>query len=219
MAFVSSRQNPNLTVANRFFGLQADGDYKIRGLALRREDTPLFVANLQSQILRILAKEKDPSQLAKLFPEVLNMLQEGICALNSQKFPVKEFLVTQTLSRELIEYKVPSPAARAACQLQAVGKDIRMGQKIQFVYTRTEQGVCAWDAPEPINPALVDTARYKELLFRAVHEVLQPFGVTENILRNWMFTRASYLLPPGLLHSRLETPLFAGLKRVRVEAA
>jgi hypothetical protein len=32
-----------------------------------------------------------------------------------------------------------------------------------------------------------------------------------------MFTRASYLLPPGFLHYRLEMPLFADLKRLQVE--
>ena len=63
MAFVSARHNPNLPVANRFFGLQPDGEYKVRGLALRREDTPLFVADTQLSILQILANEKDPTQL------------------------------------------------------------------------------------------------------------------------------------------------------------
>lgn len=92
-----------------------------------------------------------------------------------------------------------------------------MGQRIQFMYTRTRQGVCAWDLPDPINPSFVDIPRYKELLFRAIHEVVQPLGVTENVLRNWMFSQASYLLPPGLLHHRLEMPLFASLGRVRVD--
>ena len=52
MAFVSARHNPNLPVANRFFGLQPDGEYKVRGLALRREDTPLFVADTQYKICK-----------------------------------------------------------------------------------------------------------------------------------------------------------------------
>jgi len=217
MAFVSSRVNPNLSVANRFFGLQADGEYKVRGLASRREDTPFFVAQAQLHILQILAKEKDPGRLGNLLPEVLNLLQEKISALCSREVPLDELLVTQTLSRELSEYRVPSPAARAASQLQAVGRNVSMGQRIQFMYTRTRQGVCAWDLPDPINPSFVDIPRYKELLFRAVHEVVQPLGVTENVLRNWMFSQASYLLPPGLLHHRLEMPLFASLGRVRVD--
>ena len=217
MAFGCSRQNPHLSVPNRFFGLQADGDYKVRGLALRREDTPLFVAETQLQVLQILAKERDPHKLTQFLPEVLSLLQEKIASLKEQKIPIDKLLVTQTLSRELADYKVLSPAARAARQLQVIGKNIRMGQRIQFVYTRTKPGVHAWDVPEPLNPAWIDTLRYQELLFRAVHEVLQPLGVTESVLRNWMFTRASYLLPPGLLHNRLEMPLFAGLKRVQVE--
>ena len=217
MAFVSSRQNPNLAVANRFFGLQADGEYKVRGLALRRDDTPLFVAKTQGQVLQILSKEKDAQQLTRVLPEVLDMLQEKVSALNNRKVPLEELLITQTLSRDLHEYRVLSPVARAAAQLQAAGKNIQMGQKIQFLYTKTKQSVYAWDLPEPLNPALIDNARYKELLFRAAHEVLQPLGVPQNVLQNWMFSKVSYLLPPGRLHHRLEMPLFAHLKRVRVD--
>ena len=217
MAFVSSRQNPNLSVANRFFGLQSDGNYKVRGLALRREDTPAFIVNTQWEILQLLAKEKDPGRLVNRFPEVLSILQKRISALNHRAVPIQELLITQTLSRELSAYRVPSTAARAACQLQAAGRNMQMGQRVQFVYTRTKQRVHAWDLPESIDPTWIDTARYKELLFRAVYEIVQPLGVTEHVLRNWMFSQASYLLPPGLLHARMEIPLFANLKHVRVE--
>jgi len=217
MAFLTSKQNPNLTVPNLFFGPGTEGEYKIRGLACRREDTPVFIAETQLQILQILAEEKDPNQLKNLLPEVLKILQEKMSDLSNRKVPVEELLVTQTLSKELMEYKVPSPAARAANQLQAIGKDIRMGQRIQFLYVKTKQGVCAWDLPEPFNPTFIDIPKYKELLFRAVHEVLQPLGVTKAVLRNWMFSEASYLVSPGVLHHRMEMPLFAGLKRVRVD--
>jgi DNA polymerase-2 len=219
MAFVSSRQHPRLSVANRFFGLQSDlpGEYKVRGLALRREDTPLFVADAQREILQLLAREKDPARLANVFPDVLNFLQKRISALDHRIVPLQKLLITQTLSRELSAYRVPSPAARAACQLQEVGKNIQMGQRIHFLYTRTKQGVHAWDLPEPFDPAWVDIARYKELLFRAVYEIVQPLGVTERVLRNWMFCQASYLLPPGLLHTRMEMPLFVDLKNIRVD--
>jgi len=218
MAFVSSRQNPDLSVANRFFGLKSnpDREYKIRGLASRREDTPPFVASVQLDVLQILAKEKDPGKLTQLLPDILDMLQERISALNCRNIPARELLITQTLSRELDAYRVPSSAARAASQLQAIGRNIRMGQRIQFLYTRTKGGVRAWDLPGPFDPNLIDIPRYRELLFRAVHEVLQPLGVTGAVIRNWMFSRASYLLPPGLLSNRLELPLFANLMRLRV---
>src|SRR5687768_722716 len=65
-AFVSSRQNPNRSVANRFFCFKSNGEYKIRGIACRRRDTPSFIAETQLQVLQTLAREKDPVQLAKL---------------------------------------------------------------------------------------------------------------------------------------------------------
>ena len=169
------------------------------------------------QVLQLLAKEKDPHQLANVLPEILCMLYKRISALQDRNVPVEELFVTQTLSRELVEYRVPSQAARAASQLQSIGKNIQMGQRIQFIYVKTKQGVWARGLPDPFHPGGIDIAKYKELLFRAVYEVLQPLGVGEGILRNWMFRRASYLLPPGLLHPRLEMPLFADLKHVRVE--
>ena len=217
MAFVSSRQNPNISVANRFFGLKPDGDYKIRGIACRREDTPLSIAEAQLRVLQILSKENDHKKLQMLFPEVLNLLQDIIFALNNRTIPVSEMVVTQTLSRELTEYRVPSPVARAASQLQAIGKEVHMGQRIQFVYTRTKEGVWAWDLPGTIQSSYIDTARYKELLFRAVFEILQPMGVTESVLRNWMFSQASYIVPRGYLHNKLAMPLFTNLKHVHVD--
>jgi DNA polymerase II len=217
IAFVSSRQNPNISVANRFFGLKPDGDYKLRGIASRREDTPFFITAVQLQVLQILAQEKDPGQLQNLFPEVLKLVQHTIQALNNRTVPMQELLITQTLSRELAEYRVPSPVARAALQLHAIGKDIHMGQKIQFLYTRTKVGVHAWDLPGLLSPSHVDILRYKELLFRAIYEVLQPMGVSESILRNWIFSQASYLLPRGFLHDRIEMPLFASLKHMHVD--
>jgi len=212
MAFVSARHNPNIPVANRFFGLQPDGEYKVRGLALRREDTPLFVADAQMQILQILANEKDPTQLYTLLPDVLSMMRESVSKLSHQEIPLNELIVTQTLSRELDQYRVPSPVARAALQLQTVGKTIRMGQRVQFLYTINQDGVHAWDLPNKFNPSLIDVLRYKELLFRAVHEVLQPMGIPEHVLRDWMFSEASYVKVDSAQIPKSELPLFANLK-------
>ncbi|MBC7876151.1 MAG: hypothetical protein H7Y59_03185 [Anaerolineales bacterium] len=217
MAFLSAKQNSNLSVPNRFFGVMPDGEYKIRGLALRREDTPLFISNTQLQILEILKQEKDPSKLTHLLPYVVSIVQESFSALSDGIIPINELLVTQTLSRELNEYKTPSPAARAANQLQAIGRNIRMGQRIQYIYVKTKQGVYAWDLPDPVNPTWIDITKYKVLLFSAVYEVLQPLGVSRNVLKNWIFGKASYLVPPGQLVNRQDLPLFANLKYLHVD--
>jgi len=73
--------------------------------------------------------------------------------------------------------------------------------RVQFLYTKTEDGVHAWDLADGFDPTLIDIPRLKELLFRAVHEVLQPMGVHENVLRDSMFSKASYMMPASWLDS------------------
>lgn len=213
-AFLASRENPNISVANRFYGLCADGEHKIRGIALRRSDTPRFVANIQMEILDILSREPDPAKLVNLFPEILETVQGRLAELKASQVPLAELVVTQTLSRELNEYSYFSPAATAAKQLEAVGKTLKMGQRVHYLHIRPGPGARAWDLANDLDPRVVDASRYRELVLRAVHEVLQPMGVTEDILRAWLFSRAGYFAPPGFLDSlkdlsNIHLPLFS----------
>ena len=221
-AFLSSRQNPNLSVANRFYGIAANGEHKIRGIALRRGDTCRFIANTQRGVLEILAKETNCAKLVDLLPEVLIFVQERFKVLKNREMPLDELVVAQTLSRELDEYSVLSSLANVARQLQRQGKTVKMGQRIRFIYIGPGPGVYAWDSPASFDIRRIDISRYKELTFRAVHEILQPLGVTEKTLRNWLFSKAGYITQPGLLSSadstRLELPLFNTLKYLRVDA-
>ncbi|HEX8990400.1 MAG TPA: DNA polymerase domain-containing protein, partial [Anaerolineales bacterium] len=194
-AFLASRENGNVSVANRFYGLAADGDHKIRGIALRRSDTPRFVANVQMEILNLLARETDPEKLFGRLPEVLEMIREKLTALKEGKVPLRQLVLTQTLSRELDDYSHFSPAAIAARQLQSRGKTLKMGQRVQFIHIRAAPGVRAWDLPIPLDPREVDAAQYRKLTLRAAQEVLQPLGVTEGLLKDWLFSPASYASP------------------------
>jgi DNA polymerase-2 len=220
-AFLSSRQNPNLSVANRFYGIAENGEHKIRGVASRRGDTCAFVARTQRQVIQILAQETDPARLVDALPEVLAFVQERLAALKKKEIPLEELLVEQTLSRELDRYSVLSPMASAAHQLQAQGKTVGMGRRIRYIYIARAPGVCAWNLPSPPDPQAIDVIRYRELVLRAVQEVLQPIGVTESILKNWVIGRAGYLAPPGMLATtdptKLALPLLADVKYLRLE--
>ena len=106
--------------------------------------------------------------------------------------------------------------ARAVAQLQAAGKSTSPGQRVRFLYTRGEPGVHAWDLPAAPDPASVDVARYAELLLRAASRVLGPFGVSEDLLRQWLFSNAAYAAPPGELpEKQAALPLLEGSSAVR----
>lgn len=220
-AFLSSRQNPNLSVANRFYGIAENGEHKIRGVVLRRGDICAFIADIQRQVIQILAKETNSARLADLLPEVLALVQDQLGLLKNGNVPLEELIIRQTLSRELDRYSVFSPVATAAHQLQIQGRTVRMGQQIQYILVSRGPGVYAWDLPKLPDTKEVDRVRYRELVIRAVHEVLQPLGVTESILKNWIIDRVGYLAPPGVLKTtdptRLALPLLSEVDYLRVD--
>jgi hypothetical protein len=45
----------------------------------------------------------------------------------------------------------------------------------------------------------VDVERYSELLLRAATTMLEPFGVSKQLLSQWLFSNAAYDAPPGEL--------------------
>src|SRR5437867_6088967 len=55
IVFVSSKEDHTIPIANRYFGAFEDGKLKLRGIELRRHDTPWFFKRCQMEILRILA--------------------------------------------------------------------------------------------------------------------------------------------------------------------
>jgi DNA polymerase elongation subunit (family B) len=116
----------------------------------------------------------------------MGILRKGLADLQAGRVPLEQLIVSQTLSRTLAEYRVPSPAARAAMQLEQVGKVRRPGQRIRFIHTIGEPGVYAWDLPERLDPKTIHVACYNQLLIRAASTVLQPLGLTESVLHDWL---------------------------------
>lgn len=198
VAFLRSRGNQRVAVANRYFGFFQDGTLKLRGIEARRQDTPAFIAQFQAGLLDLLGRARSADELPECLPEAIRLVRRGLNTLRLGRVPLSQLLVTQKLSRQVEAYRVPSPAGRAAAQLQAVGKILKAGQHVRFLYTLGEPGVYAWDLPQPPNPKAVDLRRYVELLLRAAVSVLEPLGMGEGELRDWVLANTARGGLPGM---------------------
>ncbi len=174
VVFLPSRLDEKVPVANRYFGVFQDGSIKVRGIECRRRDTPPFIAEMQMELLNILARAPDADHLADHLPAARALLKRGENDLRAGRVPLEKLLLAQKLSRELDSYRSPSPAARAAMQLAKTGKTIRPGQRVRFLFTRGEPGIHAWDLPEPLDKRTVDIQRYRTLLLRAAETIMKP---------------------------------------------
>ena len=187
VAFLPSRANDRVPVPNRYFGCFQDGSLKIRGLELRRHDSPPWVAGVQKQILNVLASAWDVRQISDLLPKAFRIFVDALNCLNEGNVAIEELILTIRISREPEAYKSPTAAVRAAMQLQErTGKRTAPGQKVRFLFVESESGVYNWDQPiEQYPPEPIDRPKYRELLARAVSSVLWPFGIKAKDLSDY----------------------------------
>jgi DNA polymerase-2 len=173
VVFLPSRVDERVPVANRYFGVFQDGSLKVRGIECRRRDTPLFISELQMELLSILARAPDADRLKDCLPPARALLNRRLNDLRNGRVPLEKLLLAQKLSRELEDYRSPSPAARAALQLAKTGRTLRPGQRVRFLLTRGEPGIHAWDLPDQPDPRTLDVPRYRALVQRAAETVLK----------------------------------------------
>ncbi len=186
VAFLPSRADSRVPVANRYFGVFQDGSLKVRGIEVRRRDTPPWVGDTQTRMLDTLAEAYTMGMLPARVAEAFSIFKNELKAVREGRVPVEKLVVTSRITHELEGYKSPTPAVRAAFQLlQQTGRRIRPGQKMRFVYTRGDPDVRPWEVPERIDPALLDVEKYVELLARAASSILYPFGIEVDDLKQW----------------------------------
>jgi DNA polymerase-2 len=188
LIFTASKLNPRIGAANRYFGKFDHGGLKVRGMAQRRLDTCTWIANAEREIMNLMASEPDASHLADLIPQVITLTQGFLDDLDEECVSIEDLVCQTRLSREPHEYKGNSTSAKAARQLAAEGKHLRVGQRVKFIYTHGEKtSIFAWDLPVEPDYSLVNKGRYKELLLRAVHQILQPLGLNEADLMSMVY--------------------------------
>ncbi len=173
VCFMPSKRDARIPVPNRYFGVFQDGSVKYRGIAARRRDTPYWVKKMQLEVLTCLAKAKSLEEAQDYFPEVNRIVLQAKRDLRNGHIPLEELVVTQSLSREANSYKSPSPAARAALQLEATGKTTAPGQFMRFVFVRGKERVRAWELG--VDARMVDMERYSLLVERATDEIMNMF--------------------------------------------
>ncbi|MGV8025623.1 MAG: DNA polymerase domain-containing protein [Anaerolineaceae bacterium] len=196
VAFLPARQDNRLTVPNRYFGVKQDGSTTVRGIEIRTHDTAPYVARTQESLLDVLKSASTLPELQQRLPKALQLITKRYKRLRQGEVGIADLVVHKRMGKELEAYRVQSPAALAARQLQEIGEPIRLGQRVPLVYTLGKPGVSAWNSRIPIDPRSVNYPYYCKLLTRAASAILQPFHIDEQKLQ-------AYLLQDGIV----QTPL------------
>jgi DNA polymerase-2 len=200
IAFLPSKQNELVPVPNCFFGVFESGEPKCRGIMARRGDTPLYIADVQMLAIGMMAKERNLPGLRKLIPPLVEFFKTHFRKISSGEVALDQLVISQTLSRDIEDFKVITPANAAARQLEEHGKVIRAGQNVEFLRVRNRPRSLSWHLVREDQKPDLDTEWYCGQLLRAADELLSSFGIPREMLRDWLTDKGVYWLPQDFIN-------------------
>jgi DNA polymerase elongation subunit (family B) len=141
VVFLPSKQFANVPVPNRFFAVGGADGLKVRGLELRRHDTPPIVAEMQRETLGILAEAHNYNAYCLKLEEARRVLKRYLARVEDGSARIEELVISKRMTRDPRSYSKASLVAIAAQQLFGRGVKLRPGQVIEYVITDADSCV------------------------------------------------------------------------------
>lgn len=166
---------------NRYYGCFDTGEVKVRGIELRRTDTPPYFRKVQEGMLEVLAEAEDAQGFLRKVPAAVEVLKGFAKEVLSGDIDPRELVFTHRVSQTLAEYRHLTDHVAALKQLDERGFTVQPGQSVRFVITNGSSS----DWRDKVTVAefidggtAYDRERYLEHLCRCGESMLLPFGYT-----------------------------------------
>jgi len=184
IVFLPNKTN-KVGALNRYYGLFEDRRLKLRGIELRRHDTPPFLRAFQRDVLGAFSQASDGAGVLARIPEALEILRRYASALRAGEAKPEELVLTKHISQTLGEYVQFNDSTAALRQLRAEGFRVEPGQAVRYVVT----DAASRDPHRRVRVAefldeatTYDVEAYLRLLARSAETLLAAFGYTEERL-------------------------------------
>jgi DNA polymerase I len=143
VAFSSRKKN--------YFGVLQDGTVDIKGLTGKKSQTPEFLKRIFYDALQILSEVKSKEDFDRAREKIKALLSETISRLREKKIPIEELAFNVMMGKPTSKYNETTPQhVKAAQLLEQRGKEVKAGEIISFVKTRSPPYV------KPVSLASVD---------------------------------------------------------------
>jgi len=170
---------------NRYYGLLDHDEFKLRGIELRKHDTPDFINVCQEAMLGELSHASTAAEFHERIPRAVDVLRWTAKRVLDRAIPVHQFILTKNVSRALPEYVVLTATAAALKQLADRGFTVESGESVRYVLldARARESWRKVRVAEFIEGnEEPDAWEYIRLLCRSGQTLLAPFGYTEEML-------------------------------------
>jgi DNA polymerase I len=175
IVFLPSKTHPHIGVLNRYYGIMENGKLKVRGIEVRKHDTPRFVYNAQMEMINIFSTANNSTEFMQKIPEALNVVKAYRLKLLDGDVPIEDLIISKHLSKNPKHYKQQASQVIAAEQLIKEGSEVHAGHSVHFVFTdsnnkRFDRRVKAQLLLDKgVNP---DESKYLQLLYASAASLL-----------------------------------------------
>jgi DNA polymerase-2 len=163
-------------VPNRYFGCFTNNEFKIRGIELRRGDTPPLFKAFQADLLACLGPAKNIAGCRALTGQLDTIYEDYQDRIKTGRVTLDQLAFTSTLSKEPGQYVKDTYSSIAARQLAAAGVKLHAGESIQYVIASAKDKVKDWRVMPLVlamNYGEYDPKKYMDLLARAYGTVVE----------------------------------------------
>ena len=177
IVFLASKKSSILPVPNRYFGAKKDGNLKIRGIEMRRHDTPKFFKDCQLDILTLFASCTSIADVKKAISEAKSIQKKYDDLILQNKVPLEVLSFTNRVTKGTNQNTRNTIQSDVLNQLKWEGQYIEPGQKIQYVVNDYSKKFSKRSIPIILTNSDVcyDKHRYSELLNKCCKSIIEPF--------------------------------------------
>jgi len=166
---------------NRYYGLFDNGEIKVRGVEIRQKNSPVFLKNMQKEILNALGKAGNKEEFLKQIPAAVEIIKKYGLRIIHNNFELGNLLIKNSVSRDISEYKVNNLVKSALLQLRDEGVLPQPGQSVRYIVCdeknrRYKKRVCI--AENIKKDDKIDIDFYLRQIAQYSESLLIPFGFT-----------------------------------------
>jgi DNA polymerase elongation subunit (family B) len=194
-----------IEVLKHYFGITYDDALVVRGIEVRRHDSPSFIKQFQTQMLYTLFDcENSDEVVTKGYDDALILVTHAIDKIMTGEDILQQDLVISKLLRQNIDkYRSIFPHVSAAIQLSNNNNDNSNGSSgtyptkgdtIQYIYTSSQHNnpLCRVVPIENLQEEgktttldNYDKEKYREMVLDAAETVLGSFGFDRTVYSNF----------------------------------
>ena len=177
--FPSSKTDPGIPTSGKYVGYYHHGEMKVRGIEVRRKDTPLYIKKMQAHLLELLSDVEQTSEIERRIPYILNEARFYLDELRGGRVNPRELVLRRRVQKEANEYANNNLSAVVVRELLQFAITVKAGEMIEYIIIDQSGKHSDQKAKSLLTYQLhdgYDIEKYTELLLKAVETLLSPFG-------------------------------------------